>query len=498
MRPLFLADRTEASGYALVSALFLKSLALIYFIAFASIGVQIDGLAGPDGILPLQLRLDYLSAHLGVERFWQLPTLFWIDASNTALVTVAVAGCGFAVLAVFNILLRTSLAACLVLYLSLYHAGQVFMNFQWDVLLMEAGFIALFLPGGSRAVVHLMRFLLFKLRFLSGVSKLISGDPAWADLTALRYYFEVQPLPNPLSWYAQHLPDWLLRLGAGGTLFVELIVPFMMFMPRRYRFIAAWLTILWQLLILLTANHNWANLLTIALCLFLFDDRALRRVLPAIGRDWLEKVPGPAAAPSAARRNTGLALAVSIVFVSAIGAFEMLAGREAPGPFALVLDRVRSFGIVNNYHVFPTMKAERLELEISGSVDGERWEVYRFKYKPGPVAERPRVVVPHAPRLDWHMWFITLNPRFMPSFESFLQALLENSTPVTDLLAHNPFPAEPPRYLRVELFRYRFTTPRERADTGDWWHRESLGPFPPLPWMERTWDPPRTEADEAP
>jgi hypothetical protein len=490
MRSLFLTAQTDDPDYALASALFLKSLALIYFIAFVSIGVQIDGLAGPDGILPLQLKLDYLSAHLGIERYWQIPTLFWFDASSAALLTAAVAGCTFAALAFFNILLRTSLLGCLILYLSLYHGGQIFMNFQWDVLLMEAGFLALFLPGGSRAIVWLFKFLLFKLRFMSGISKLISSDPSWADLTAVRYFFEVQPLPNPLSWYAHHLPDWLLRLGTAGTLFVEIVVPFMMFMPRRYRFIAAWLTIIWQLLILLTANHNWANLLTIALCLFLFDDRALRRVLPDIGMAWLERVPGPVRKPSAARRNTGVALLVSVVAVSAIGGFEMVAGREAPAPLGQVLDRVRAFGIVNNYHAFPTMKRERLELEISGSRDGETWKVYPFKYKPGPVTERPRFVVPHAPRLDWHMWFVTLNPIFMPAFESFLEALLNNSGPVTDLLARNPFPDDPPRYLRVELFRYRFTTPEERAATGAWWHRESLGLFPPLPWMERSWGAP--------
>jgi hypothetical protein len=490
MRSLLLTAHTDDTDYTLVSALFLKSLALMYFIAFVSIGVQINGLAGPDGILPLQLKLDYLSSHMGIERYWRLPTLFWIDASGAALVTAAVAGCTFAALAFFNILLRTSFLACLILYLSLYHAGQIFMNFQWDVLLMEAGFLALFLPGGSRAIVWLFKFLLFKLRFMSGLSKLISGDSSWADLTALRYYFEVQPLPNPLSWYAHHLPDWLLRLGTGGTLFVELVVPFMMFMPRPYRFIAAWLTIIWQLLILLTANHNWANLLTIALCLFLFDDRALRRVVPRIGWSWLEQVPGPVRKPSAARRNTGIALLVSVIGVSAIGGFEMVAGREAPAPFGQVLDRVRAFGIVNNYHVFPNMKRERLELQISGSLDGEVWKVYKFKYKPGPVTERPKIVVPHSPRLDWHMWFVTLDPIFMPAFEGFLEALLVNSKPVVDLLANNPFPDEPPRYLRVELFRYRFTTPQERAATGAWWHRESLGLFPPLPWMERAGDAP--------
>lgn len=473
-------------GYRLTASLFLRLLALIYLTAFASIAVQIQGLAGAEGITPFTAKLAWYAAEHGVERFWLLPTLFWLDASDLALEGAAIAGCGFSVLLLLNVLPRLSLVFLFLLYLSLYHAGQVFMNFQWDGLLLESGFLAIFLSNASLVTVWLFRFLLFKLRFLSGASKLISGDPTWADLSALQHYFETQPLPNPLSWYAHHLPEWLLRFGAAGTLFVELIIPLMMFMPRPWRFAAAWATILWQLLIMATSNHNWFNLLTIALCLFLFDDRALARVLPGPVAGYLARRDLPVVREGLLYRAGMPVLAALVLAVSVVAAWEMAIRGPAPGWLGTAVDRVEAFRLVNKYHVFPTMKTERLELEILGSRDGLEWRPYRFRYKPDDrLARRPPVVLPHHPRLDWMMWFVTVDPVFVPWFDDFLQALVAGSEPVLALLEANPFPEGPPRYLRVEVYDYRFTGPAERQETGQWWTREYLGPFPPLPWVER-------------
>jgi uncharacterized membrane protein YphA (DoxX/SURF4 family) len=320
---------------------------------------------------------------------------------------------------------------------------------------------------------------------MSGLSKLASGDPAWSGLTALDTYFEVQPLPNPVAWYFHQLPEWLLRFGTGATLFVELLVPFMMFLPRRWRFIAAWLTIFFQVLIILTSNHNWINFLTIILCLFLFDDRAVRRVVPG----FLQSRLGWHAAPGQKTDllvpvATGL-LGLFILVAGTLKIYELGTGQRIPGPLGTALRYASVYNIVHKYHVFPTMTTERIELELLGSQDGLEWKPYRFRYKPQQLDERPQFIIPHQPRVDWQMWFVTLHPLHIPWFESFLAALLDNSPTVTALLKHNPFPDAPPRYIRVDAYKYNFTNFEERRQTGNWWKRTALGVFTPLPFVER-------------
>ncbi len=483
--PLMGAILREAEDHRLVSAVFLRLLALVYLIAFVSIGVQIAGLAGEAGILPFARTLQDMADGLGVQAYWRYPNLFWIDASDLALEAAAVLGVAFSVALLCNVLPRASLVALFVLYLSLFHAGQIFLNFQWDYLLLEGGFLAIFLPGRARLVVWLFRWLLFRLRFLSGISKLLSQDPSWADLSALRHYFETQPLPHVGSWYAHQLPDRILSASTASALFIELAVPFMMFMPRGPRLFAAWATILMQVMIILTSNHAFFNVLTIVLCLFLFDDRALGRVIPDGLADRLIRGQGTVSSHRPGYTASVATLALFVFGASAIQMAESLSGQRSPQPVAAVLEHVRGFRIVNRYHVFPTIKTERMEITIEGSRDGEHWRPYRFRYRPGETARRPRVALPHAPRLGWLMWFVPMDPVFLPWFGAFLDRLLENSAEVVDLLETRPFPEAPPRYLRVDLYRYRFTDVQTRSATGQWWQREYLGPFYPLPWRQR-------------
>jgi len=470
----------QQDGYSLISALFLRLLALIYLAAFISTGSQIIGIAGEQGILPVAEKIESLRSLHGWSGFWSFPTLFWIDASNDSLFAVALAGCVFSVTLFLNLLPRLSLALLFVLYLSLFHAGQLFMNFQWDYLLLESGFVAIFLAGGApRPVVWLFRWLLFRVRFLSGVSKLISQDPTWANFTALVYFFEVQPLPHWGGWYAHQLPEWLLRYATGSALFIEIVVPFMILMPRKIRLVGAWLTILMQVTILLTSNHNYANFLVLALCLFLFEDRDIRRVLPDSAQRWLAGSLSLAAPGLLSKSITAVAAAV-IVTVSLSQMWGMFSGRPGLKLMRAIQQPLQPFHIVNRYHIFATMNTERIELIIEGSMDGVNWEDYEFKYKPGDTYRRPEVVVPHHPRLDWLMWFVPSHPAFLPWFEKFMLRLADNSPAVVDLLEHNPFPGQAPRYLRVNVYRYYFSSPDTRTATGQWWQREYLGPFPPL------------------
>ena len=470
--------------YRTVIWLFLRLLGLVYLAAFASIGVQIAGLAGEQGILPVGEMLEQARGELGARAYWRFPTLFWIEHSDWALRGVAFAGGLFSLALLFGRWVRLSLILLFVFYLSLFHAGQLFMNFQWDYLLLETGFLAIFLPGGSRVVIWLFRWLLFRLRFLSGLSKLVSQDPTWAGFTALNHYFETQPLPHIGAWYAHQLPESVLKAGVGVVFFVELLVPFMMLLPRRFRLFAAAATVAMQLLIMLTSNHNYFNLLTIVLCLFLIDDRALRRMTPA----WLRQGEADRAGSTPGRQGGGVkgALVIPLFLVVAVVSASQMAGffrPAAPGGWVAALEEwVRPFRIVNRYHVFPTMRKERIELEVEGAGPDGGWKPYRFAFKPGDTFRVTPVVIPHQPRLDWMMWFVPMgHPLNLYWFERFLQRLRENDPAVTGLLAENPFAGEPPVSVRVQAYRYRFADPFEREPGGPWWTREYLGPFMPRP-----------------
>jgi hypothetical protein len=473
-----------AAEHQRVGWLFLKGLALVYIAAFLSLAVQIDGLAGPGGILPFHPMLDRAFEEDGYIAVLRHPTLFWLSGSDATLQGAALAGAGLALL----LLLgwgrpRPVLILLYVLYLSLYHAGQIFTSFQWDTLLLECGFLSIFLADGpTRLVVLLYYWLLFRLRFLSGYYKLASGDPSWRDFSALKFYFETQPLPHVGAWYAHQLAPWLLKAGVGFTFFAELIVPFFIFLPRPLRVVAAGTTILAQLLIIATSNHNSINLLTILLCLFVLDDRIVARMLPARIRDRRADRPCTDRPGLSSAVPSGVA-AVLIMAVSLCVLIEAQSHRPLPRLLDAVAEIAPAFGIGNLYHLFPTMQTERQELQIGGSYDGVTWQAYEFRYKPDDLKKAPPFVVPHQPRLDWMMWF--LPPQWGDTgywFPHFLDALRQNKPAVTRLLARNPFEGRaPPNLLRVEVFRYQFTTPLERARSGDWWKAEYLGRFPDVP-----------------
>jgi len=462
------------SEYRTISWLFLRLLGLIYLVAFVSFGVQALGLIGSHGILPLTDELQAVTTQNGDRAWWLFPSLFWLDDGDAAIQAVCVAGGVAALLLTLNILTRVMLPLLFLLYLSLVYAGQVFMNFQWDFLLLETGFLAIFLPWGSAVTIWLLHWVLFRLRFLSGAYKLLSGDTSWSGFTALHHYFETQPLPHVGAWYAQQLPDFVLRAGVGFVFFVELVVPFLMFLPRNARLFAAWMTILMQLLILLTSNHNFFNLLTLVLCLTLFDDRALR-ALP---------LPAPAIRTGRVATLWASLLAVLIVSSSLSMMWSTFTRRPLPAFNETVTRMLVQWHVVNNYHVFPNITTKRPEIIVEGSNDGKDWRAYGFRYKPGDLSRPPPFVVPHQPRLDWMMWFAAINPpgsRTTYWFPDFMARLLEGSSQVLALLAYNPFPDQPPRLVRARLEDYRFTTPAERAATGDWWVSKPLGIYmPPL------------------
>jgi predicted DCC family thiol-disulfide oxidoreductase YuxK len=464
----------EPPRYALTSWLFLRAFGLIYLAAFISFGIEALGLIGSHGIIPLPELINAASNQLGIERYWLFPMLFWLNASDPAIQALCLSGVGFSVLLIFNVLPRVSLVALYLLYLSLCCAGQLFMSFQWDMLLLETGILAFFLLRSPLLGIWLLRWLLFRFMFVSGMVKIMSGEPAWENLSTLSYYFLTEPLPTPLAWYASHLPQTLLAACTATTLFIELITPFLIFLPRRLRFIAAFSILLLQTMILMTGNYNFFNLLTMLLCLTLFDDAALKKIIP-------EKIARVIPQKIYITAHYKLTVFITAMFVSltillSVVEFNLRFGFSSPSaPLMWIYNSVAPLRIVNTYGPFSVITKERNEIIIEGSDDGIDWREYTFKYKPGDVNRRPLWNIPLQPRLDWQLWFAALDTaNNTPWFEHFMQRLLENSPAVIALLENNPFPNKPPQYVRAELYNYQFTSSEEKAKTGAWWKRELI------------------------
>jgi len=465
----------EVESFDIASWLFLRTMGLAYLFAFASFTVQAAGLIGSRGISPVTEYLQSLREYYGAL-YWQVPTVFWWSASDRTIRLVGVAGILLSVLLIAGVRWRIVRVLLFVLYLSVVTGGQEFMGYQWDALLLEAGFLAILL-GSSEVIVWLYRWLLFRLMFLSGVVKLASGDPTWRHFTALPVHYETQPLPTLLAWYMYQLPEWFQRGSVGFVFFVELLVPFLIFAPRRIRFFAARAIVALQLLILLTGNYAFFNLLTISFCLFLIDDAFFRKIWTK-GANWISEASRGGKAHAWSRAMCW-AFASLALFV---GSFLVVRPFGVRWPMAdATIRMVAPFQIINSYGLFAVMTTTRPEIVVEGSNDGVTWLAYEFKYKPGELNRRPAWVAPHQPRLDWQMWFAALgNYQSDPWTVRFMVRLLQGSPDVLHLVARNPFPNAPPRDIRAMLYEYHFTTTAERKVTGNWWKRELKGEYMPV------------------
>ena len=478
---LTLGKRIEPARFALTQWLFLRLLAAIYIVAFASLAAQTTGLLGEHGISPAHAFLERVGTNLGWIRFWAAPTVFWWSSTDNVLVGAAWLGVGLGALLLIGHLERLALLLLYVLYLSFSLAGQDFLSFQWDALLLEAGFLAIFFGHTGttqKTIAWLYRWLAFRLYFLSGFVKLASGDPTWRSFSALDFHYWTQPLPTVFAWYADKLPRGFQHASTFMVLAIELGAPFLIFMPRRIRLFGAGLLLALEALIFLTGNYTFFNLLAAAITLFLFDDQALRGIVwvPRRAREWFLADPIPTG------KVGRVAAAGLTLLLLPLGLTRILENTTVrlPGMVATVAQYTSPFQVVNSYGLFAVMTTERPEIVVEGSDDGQEWLAYEFPYKPGDVNRAPRWAAPYQPRLDWQMWFAALSDyRTNPWFVSFTERLLEGSPDVAALLAKNPFPDHPPRYIRAVTYEYRFTTWEEHRQTGSWWHREPRGEYLP-------------------
>ncbi len=451
---------------------FLRLVGMTYVIAFISFRVQAEGLIGASGISPLPDFLTAVKDQVGGQAYRLVPTLCWLDSSDRFVRMLCDSGALAGLLVMTGFLQAVGLIWCFLAYLSIQVAGQQFTGFQWDILLLETGFIAiLWAPASvrprplqedlsSQIGRWLVLWLLFRLMFTSGYVKLASGDPAWRSLTALSFHYETQPLPTWPAWFAHHLPLWAHKVSCLVMFAIELGFPWLIVVPHPRARVVAFIAFTGLMaLISLTGNYGFFNLLTVLLCLPLLRDDHWPRAIAVLqgsgtpSRNWPVRLIAPF--------TVIVGLSGLVVACSQTGLL-----RSWPRPVMALYEQVANLRIVNGYGLFAVMTTERNEITIEGSTDGRHWIAYPFKWKPVAPASRPAFVAPHMPRLDWQMWFAALDtPRRNPWLGGLCIRLLEGEPSVLRLLASDPFSGKPPGSVRATIRRYRFSP----SGSADWW-----------------------------
>ena len=478
---------------------FLRGLGAIYFSAFFSLLFQIKGLIGPMGILPARAYLQAVANSLGPwQRVWYAPTLLWWWNSDAALITLCWVGMAAALLVILNLWPRGMLAICFLLFLSFVAGAQDFSGYQSDGMLLEAGFLSLFFapwgwrPGfarshpASRASMFLLLWEWFRIYFESGIVKLQSGDPEWRHFTAMDEYYQNGPLPTWIGWYVQHMPHWFHAATVFATLGLELVLVWMMFLPRRWRIVCFLIVTPWQIGVILTANYTFLNYLVLLLGVLLLDDRFVVGILPARWRArWGTQSSSNKESDMPARSRWQRLRPVRLLVFSVWPLIWIFYATTAemflswPLPTAPVI-ALEPFRIANRYGLFAVMTRGRYEIEFQGSSDGEHWVEYPFRFKPQKLNQAPGIYAPYQPRFDWNLWFASLGMwrdyAIVPTTEV---RLLDNNPEVLSLFADNPFRDAPPKQIRVLLWQYWFTSMAEKRATGMWWRRQLLGLYAP-------------------
>ncbi|OBI16950.1 hypothetical protein A5712_24810 [Mycobacterium sp. E2327] len=463
----------SAPEYWLGRMVLQRGVAAIYLIAFVAAALQFRALIGEHGMLPV-------SRFLARQTFWRAPSLFQLRYSDRLFAGVAWLGAALAAAVVAGAAdLAPVWAAMLAwlalwaLYLSIVNVGQTWYGFGWESLLLEAGFLMIFL-GNDRVAppvltLWMARLLLFRVEFGAGLIKM-RGDPCWRDLTCLYYHHETQPMPGPLSWFFHHLPRPLHRVEVAGNHFAQLIVPFGLFAPQPVASVAGAIVVVTQLWLVASGNFAWLNWVTILLAFSAIDDSSLALLFP---------VPAHPAWPAPPLWFAAVVMAFSaaVLFLSYWPVRNMLSPRQRMNM------SFNPFHLVNTYGAFGSIGRIRREVVIEGTdelrvTDETVWKEYEFKGKPGGVRRLPRQWAPYHLRLDWLMWFAAISPGYaQPWLRPFMERLLSNDRPTLRLLRRNPFPDSPPRYVRAQLYEYRFTTVAELRRDHAWWHRTLVGGY---------------------
>jgi hypothetical protein len=480
----------SAPSYWLTRFVLLRLAGLVYAVAFLGLAQQVLPLIGHDGLLPADLYLGRLATYFGsrAAAFLQVPSLFWLDVSDRVLVATAWLGVGLSLLVLAGLANALLMAVLWALYLSFVHIGQDWYGYGWEIQLLETGFLAIFLcplldprPFPRRppptAVLWLYRWLILRIMLGAGLIKL-RGDRCWRDLTCLYYHYETQPLPNPLSRWLHFRPHWFHRAGVLFNHLAELVAPWFAFWPRVARHAAGGVMLALQVFLILSGNLSFLNWLTIVPILACFDDSLLGRVLP---RRLATRAERAAAEASTSRvQQVAVGALVVLVTVLSIDPVRNLLSRRQ-----MMNTSFNRLELVNTYGAFGSVGRLRPEIVFEGTSDETvtaqtQWREYEFQCKPGDVMRRPCVVAPYQERIDWQIWFAAMStPERYPWTLHLVWKLLHADRGALSLLANDPFPDAPPRWVRARLYRYEFAPPEDQS--GAWWKRTLVNEWlPPL------------------
>lgn len=465
-------DSLFGQDYTLARFLFQKGLAAIYLVAFITALNQFKPLLGENGLLPIPRFLKLV-------KFNQAPSIFHWHYSDMLFEIVSWSGI------IISILILIGLSdklpwwgsalfwfALWVLYMSIVNVGQTFYAFGWESILLEAGFLAIFIGATKNAVpfviILLLRWMLFRIEFGAGLIK-IRGDECWRDLTCLDYHHETQPMPGPFSWFFHHIPSWMHRCEVAGNFFFQLVLPWGLFLPQPIPSIAAGLIIVSQLWLVISGNFSWLNWMTIVIAFSGFSNAVLSRILSI-------NVP-ISLSSSPVHKVVVLAVSALLICLSYWPVKNMISKNQ------VMNSSFNAYHLVNTYGAFGSVTKKRYEIVIEGTSDEvvtkkTRWYEYEFKGKPGDVSKQPAQYAPYHLRLDWLMWFAAFGKeRQKHWFIPLIVKLLKNDKETLKLIRYNPFPDEAPKHIRARYYLYQYTTPEERKETGNWWKRTPAGEY---------------------
>jgi hypothetical protein len=481
-------QRLFAAGnsYWLTRFVILRLLGFVYAVAFFVAVQQLVPLIGAHGLTPANHFLNAIQSQLGspVAGMFHVPTLFWFGISDNALLIFAWTGFGLSLVVLSGYANAIILTILWAMYMSIVHVGQIWYGYGWEIQLLETGFLSIFLCPlldgrpfpkcrPPILVIWLFRWLGFRIMIGAGLIKL-RGDPCWRDLTCLYYHYETQPIPSPISRYLHFAPHWFHKIEVAWNHFIELIVPWFSFGPRHARHFAGVLLVSFQIILIISGNLSFLNYVTIIPFLACFDDTFLRHCLPRALVRRAERA-AQESEPSRINNTVAIVLSVLVAYLSIAPVLNLASGRQ------LMNYSYDPFDLVNTYGAFGTVGRERPEIVFEGTDDviitgDTKWKEYEFQAKPGDPNRRPPFIAPYQPRIDWQIWFAAMaSPSDYPWTFHFVWKLLHNDPGTLSLLANNPFPNAPPRYIRARLYRYQFAPLGDKA----WWKREPIGQWLP-------------------
>ena len=461
----------EPQSYTIAVKLMLHLLGAIYFFSFGAFLFQIKGLLGKNGILPVVDYLRAIQIYAKKSRYFYYPSLFWINSSDTMLLVIPALGTLLGLLLFIGIFPPIVLLCLIVLHLSILSVGQDFLSFGWEGFLLELSYNAFFLSLTNTPNLFVwisLNFLIFRFHFEAGTSKLESRDPNWRNLTAIKFHYQSQPIPNTIAWYIHKLPLIFHKASTFMMFFTELVVPFFaLFGNAESRLIAFVFLFGLQFFIWSTGNFSYLNHLTVVL------------IIPLIANKYLTSL---FSIPQIEPTNFYLEAMLSIAGLSLI-LLQIIAmwNHYFPNMWTRKITRqIYHLHLANRYGIFAIMTTTRYEIVLEGSDDGQEWKEYEFYYKPSKLNRRPRRISPYQPRIDWQAWFLPFQDYDQQDwFQNLIVRILQGTPEVLTLLKYNPFPDKPPRYMKAETYIYEFTDFKTKTEKKCWWKRSYVGPYSP-------------------